>query len=381
MKHFLSLITTALIFIAPPIGAQQTCVNDKSGKKGAQNQDINKSLAASQDPLKKAFQKHQWGLKHDMEYLAACDAGGIQATALKTLDKDIKKITATQSRVKQIKVECIEASLQREVGNVGYSCSGGTSKRFENAGASSPCLNRETVDYLHFALNQALQCMSDGRSPIDPRFILKKINNETAFNFYIAYSGGVGIGQLTSIPVKEIAGWKEDGELVEGNGSHILEDLRKSQNPACAPFKEVVKNDFLQPPPRPGAQKNYCTWVNPGTGIARSLIYSLGYYVHVRDNIVKPALQSRSPKLAQNPDVVNYMTLVAYGPDGPSEAKSLIRRLRLSNASPPGETINRIIRSNAYVKQTESKMTELLQELNPEKAPTPADKKGDTCLK
>lgn len=308
---------TVLTLSPYSVWAQNTCVNDKSGKKGAQNQDINKSLASSQDPLKKAFQKHQWGLKHDMGYFTACEPDGKQAASLQTLDKDVKKIIATQARVKQIKVECIEASLQREVGNVGYACSGNTSKRFDNAGASSPCLNRETVDYLHFALNQALQCMSDGRSPIDPRFILKKINNETAFNFYVAYNGGVGIGQLTSIPVKEIAGWKEDGEMIEGNGSHILEELRKSQNPSCAPFKEIVKNDLLQPPPRPGAPKNYCTWVNPGTGIARSLVYSLGYYVHVRDNIIKPALKSRAPKLAQNTDVVNYMTLVAYGPEAP----------------------------------------------------------------
>lgn len=355
------------------------CVNDKSGKKGASNQEINQSLIQATDPLTQAFAYSDLTSSKKAGYVVACELED-RFKSLQKTSKDIAKVAKTQSPVKAIRRECIEASLQREVGNQGYSCLKDKPVKFENAGKSAPCLHSSTVDFIQFSLNQALSCMSSDRTPIDPRFILKKINNETAFNFYIAYNGGVGMGQLTSNPVKEIAGWKEDGQFIEGNGRHVLETLMKSTNPACKPFKEIMKDDLVNPPPRPGSPKNYCTWVSPGKGVARNLIYSLGYYAHIRDQIVKPALAARSSKLAANQDVLNYLTLVAYGPQGPSEAKSLIRRLRLSNNTPAGEAVSKIIKNNAYVRQTESKMNELLDEYKPGVPHTPADKKGDSCL-
>ncbi|UXR63680.1 hypothetical protein EZJ49_11415 [Bdellovibrio bacteriovorus] len=382
MRHFTSqLITMAFVLAAtaPAWADGPQCVNDKSGKKGASNLDINRSLIQATDPLTQAFAYSNFEASQKAGYVVACELQDRFKT-LQKASKDIVKVAKTQSPVKAIRRECIEASLQREVGNQGYSCLKDKPVKFENAGKSAPCLNSSTVDFIQYSLNQALSCMSSGRAPIDPRFILKKINNETAFNFYVAYNGGVGMGQLTSNPVKEIAGWKEDGQFIEGNGRHVLETLMKSTNPACKPFKEIMKDDLVNPPPRPGSARNYCTWVSPGKGVARNLIYSLGYYAHIRDQIVKPALAARSGKLAANQDVLNYLTLVAYGPQGPAEAKSLIRRLRLSNNTPPGEAVSKIIQNNAYVRQTEAKMNELLDEYKPGAPHTPADKKGDSCL-
>ncbi|MGE9744511.1 hypothetical protein [Bdellovibrio bacteriovorus] len=374
------LIAALSSFVALPATAAPQCVNDKSGSKGVSNQEINQSLIQATDPLTQAFAYSNFEASRKAGYVVACELED-RFKALKKTSQDIAKVTKAQSNVKAIRRECIEASLQREVGNQGYSCLKDRPKKFENAGKSAPCLDSSTVDFIEYSLNQALNCMSSDRNPIDPRFILKKINNETAFNFYIAYNGGVGMGQLTSNPVKELAGWKEDGEFIEGNGRNILETLMKSQNPACKPFRDIMKDDLVNPPPRPGSPKNYCTWVSPGKGVARNLIYSLGYYVHVRDSIVRPALAARAGRLAANQDVLNYLTLVAYGPQGPSEAKSLIRKLRLSNTTAPGDAVSRIIKNNSYVRQTEVKMNELLDEYKPGVPHTPADKKGDTCLK
>ena len=83
---------------------------------------------------------------------------------------------------------------------------------------------------------------------------LKKINNETGFNFFLGYPGGVGIGQLTSDPVNELAGWwqkkrignrksknaKVETTFNQGNAKYILENLSQNTNPSCAPFKSPM---------------------------------------------------------------------------------------------------------------------------------------------
>lgn len=378
MRQLLFILIFSTLHLLPEISsAQHLCVNDKSGRKGAQNQDINKSLDAARDPLTMAFHRYRNSMGTGKECVAASYTAstGIKGDIVDSLEK----ILSHDARTKQIKKECIEASLQREPGNEGYSCNGDDRKKFENSGRSTPCLNQKTVDFIHFSVNQAINCMSAGRAAIDPRFILKKFNNETAFNFYLAYSGGKGIGQLTSNPVDEIAGWYKGKKFIEGNAFHILEDLMDSTNPSCAPFREIMKSDLKTPPPSPGSARNYCDWIRPGDGVARNLIYSLGYYVHMRDSVIKPRLEARSKKLAKNSDIVNYLTLAAYGPDGPEGAKSLIRRLRLSDSMGAVEAKSKIVRADPYVKQTEEKFIEEL--LPTVKAnPTDADKRGDICL-
>lgn len=368
MKNLILLILIGTFLSTSGFAAANLCINDKTGKKGAKNQDINKSLEATRDPLTMAFLQTESGCE------TCVVAQAKMSISSQTFFASMSSVLKYGS---QIKKECIEASMQREPSNVGYSCNGKTPKKFNNWGKTTPCLSQKTVDFVHYAVNQALSCMSSGRTPIDPRFILKKFNNETAFNFYIAHEGGKGIGQLTSNPVKDIAGWYEKGRgFTKGNAFHVLTELMESTNPACAPFKEIIKKDLTKPPPSPAFERNYCDWVRPGDGVARNLIYSLGYYIYMRDGIIKPALQKRAKKLADNSDVINYLTLVAYGPDGQAEALSLMQTLRLTSKTPPKQAIARIIKSNPYVNQTEKKMNELLGKLNPPSA----DTKGDVCV-
>lgn len=365
-------------FFALQAEAQNVCVNDRSGAKGAANQDINKSVDEAKDPLTKAFLAQRTSPSQASGYCATCATGG-QSTPASSLASRMKDIVAHESKGNSIRKDCIEASLQRSPGNRGYSCYSKKKGSFDNSGSTTPCLNQKTVDLVHFAMNEAISCMSSGRNPIDARFIFKKINNETAFNFYVAYGGGKGIGQLTSDAVNEIAGWNEGGKFMQGNAFYILEDLMKSDNPACAPFKEILKDDLKSPPPSPGNARNNCTWVAPGAGLARNLIYGLGYYIHMRDQVIRPYLQRKAPKLAQNRETLSYLTLVAYGPGGMREAKSLIDRLRLSNSSIASDVKNKIVSKNTYVRNTESKMKEFVQIYQPEDA-TPADFRGDTCM-
>ena len=375
---FLSYIVLAILF-ANPSFAQVACVNDPDGSRGiAQNQGINNALLMAHDPLTKA-------------YLASLGKNGcLPVDNSKKTAADLSKVTNNVLAISKIKPECIKASLQREVGSTGYTCPKGKPVPFDNSKDGAACINEKTFGFIQFAVNQAISCMSPPEDPIDPRFILKKINNETGFNFYLGYIGGVGIGQLTSDPVNEIAGWTETTKFKngrvrytynQGNAHYILDNLMTSTNPACAPFKKVIEKELKEPPPAPGSRKNYCSWVSVGDGVARSLVYGLGYYIYARDHFIKDTLKDRNAEqLMKNKELVNTLTLVAYGPGGPVQAKTLIKILRLNNNTNPVKAIQQISNSSNYVDQTNTKMSELLQKLNRPKPATANDLRGDLCV-
>lgn len=383
MKYLFCILFTVLTVFSPHLWAAESaslCINDREGHKkvSESNQAINNSLEASVSPLTQASSRKDGNLSSGI--CATCSKTTTTEKSARTLLAWTKDVTKKQAGAKKISRACIEASLQRDSGGDGFACATETPQKFIQKGSTAACLNNRVVDHIEFAVNDAIACFASEYKALDPRFVLKKINNETGFNFFLAYPGGKGIGQLTSDPVDEIAGWKDrKGKFIKGNAFYILEDLISNNNPSCRPFREAIKNDLKNPPPSPSLEKNYCAWVSPGDGLARNLVYSFGYYIHVRDKIIKPALFRKSPALAANSEIVNYFTLVAYGPGGNKEAKSLIDRLRINNKSNPAHIKNQIIRRNPYVKQTEEKMAELLEKMN---APaTEANLGGDLCVK
>lgn len=389
MNYFNRLSILVLLVASPLLASASSdisCVNDKDGRKGAQNGLINDLIKKANDPLAVAFftpetpDKTSTAGDHCVSCTAAKPFSGVQ----KLID-GISSLTK-EAAPKVIKKECIEASLQREVVNTGYICYDQKATPFQSSGSNTPCLNQQSVDYLHFALNKAVSCLSRTNDPIDPRFILKKINNETAFNFFLAYSQGVGIGQLTSYPVRELAGWYQKGKFNPGNARYILEDLAKNEDPECNPFKQIAEKDLVNNPLKPQGKRTatmnrgaYCNFVSPGAGLTRSLVYSLGYYVYLRDQIVKPAVAQRSPGLVREKELINNLTLIAYGPGGTVEMKALIAQHRLGKNS--AAAVNAKLKtSSTYLKATEAKMRELLKIADPTAPINDAALRGDKCL-
>lgn len=362
-----------------------TCVNDPDETRGlGKNQSINNALKTASDPLTQAFNLSLppapcAAKPKDIYFVFSYIFQASQYVP------PSKSQPAFHPAPGGIKAACIQASLLREVGNTGYSCNKGKPVAFDNSSGTAPCLNQQVLNFVQFSVNQAIACMSPPQDPIDPRVILRKINNETGFNFYVGYEGGVGIGQLTSSPVDDIAGWwseaskKRPARFNEGNAHGILETLVNNPNPACAPFKKIIAKELETPPPSPGEKQNYCAWLSTGEGLGRSLVYGLGYYVYARDHYIKDTLEERAPGLANNKDLVNTLTLVAYGPGGPAQAKSLIRTLRLNSKSNPEAAKLLVTKHSAYVTQTDAKMHELMKKMDKEN-PSAADLRGDTCI-
>ncbi|MFS4459763.1 hypothetical protein [Bdellovibrio sp. HCB2-146] len=353
-------------------GGVNLCINDKDGHKGASSQIVNIAIRDAKDPLARAFQDYQMHL---------CDPN-VSDSPL-TVGKAFAAIgefasSLTKPATTFIKKECIEASLQRDINQKGYVCKGERPKEFSNTGENStPCLNQYSVDYIHFSVNLALKCFSSIRDPIDARFILRKINGESGFNFFLSSGGGTGIGQSTSYPVRDIAGQKKN----EGNARSILEDLAASKDPACKPFQSVVKSDLETPPPIPPA-KNVCDYVSTNEGFARALIYGLGYYVYNREEYIKNYVRkNRLPKeFLIDKQFINYATLLAYGPGGPNGAIDFLDSIRVKKIGPTAATDK--IKAAGYVRESDEFFEkELLRFLkgNSEE-PTRNEKRGDTCV-
>lgn len=376
MKSFSFISSLSLFFLTSFAFAEGPQCLNKMGDEN--NQEVIKSLNEAKDPLTLAFNN------------LASATSGICTTCARTGDQEnlAKAINQIQNVIepKKIKKECIAASMQREVAQDSTTCRGSKPTHVSKESDRVPCVDDKVLSFIHYAVNEGIRCMSQGRDPIDPRYILQKLNNETGFSFFFAYSGGVGIGQLTSDPVKELTGWKRNGKEIEGNASYILEELMQNNSPACAPFKEIIKNEMEKPPGSPGSPRNYCTWVKPGDGIGRNLVYSLGYFIYVRDKVMKPLLKEKAPNLANNQEVLNALTLAGYGPDGPFGAKANLGSRRVMNPNTKAaDVLKRIQKENSYVKQTGEKMIELARILktgdaNSKYQPTDAEKKGNTCV-
>lgn len=377
IKHFFILLS--LVITNHAALAANVCINDPDGSRGINNFAITKAVQTAQDPLMKSF-------------LAASSCTA-QSPANKSI-ATLAKVAECAVGVEKIKAECIKASLQREVRNTGYTCNNGKPTAFENSGSNAACIDQKTLNFIHFAINNAISCMSPPEDPIDPRFILKKINNETGFNFFLGYPGGVGIGQLTSDPVDELAGWWQkkrigkkknktgqvETSFIQGNAKYILENLSKNTNPSCAAFKKIIESDLTSPPPSPGNKNNYCQWLSVGDGLGRSLVYGLGYYVYARERFIKETLKDKAPALIKYNDVVNSLTLVAYGPGGQAQAKALIRKLRLNNASKPSAVVEKINAHSDYVAQTNEKLKELYGNLKATNPNIVEDPRGQSCI-
>lgn len=264
-----------------------------------------------------------------------------------------------------IKRECIVASMKRNPGNTGYVCNyaddpnpigvnpGKQSvlKYYGKAsGPTAQCVDDNMTDYVHFAVNSAIQCLS-GVGKIDSRTVYRKINNESAFNISVASAGGIGISQLTTPAVEEMINPKL------GRGRFVIENVAKSDDPACTGFKDVAIQDLKSTPSM--AKSNRCAWLSPGDGLARNLMYSIGYYLTMRDKYIIPSLKRYAPKLVKNDELISDLTSIAYGAEGIRHVYMLLQKFQVDNKTNVTELKSKIRENSKYLGHIKDKMREV----------------------
>lgn len=272
---------------------------------------------------------------------------------------------AEQAQPPLIKKECIEASLKRQNSTHAVSCDKGKLKEIGSANDNGPCISSDMAEFIWWSTNKAIQCLSPAEMPLDSRIIFKKFNNETGFHYFQAGNGGVGLGQLTSIAVEEM----------NNNGSSVLDEVRVSTKESCQPFKALLNDKQMSSP------INWCEHVNLGENFGRHLMYSIGLFRHMRDYEKYGARSSLSKKKITNPEIANYLTLAMYGPKGLG-ARELLNDGRISEKTSFQAFQAKIRRHSDYVRQTEDKMEEVMEIMDPKRKTqySEAELRGDTCV-
>lgn len=279
----------------------------------------------------------------------------------------------------EIPKTCIVASLKRKVNQTSFDCrrretSNGNYhwKYIKRAGGSAraQCFDDLTVDYIHYVTNKVSNCFQglsgtdklrnlNVVNTVDPKVVYSMINNESGFNFTYSHNGGVGAGQLTSSAVQEmnIHNPSRTGRNVqEGQGRYFLDSVLSSNKLACRSLKPVILNDkkFKYHSP----QSINCEWTSLETGLARNLIYSIGYFSFLKNSIIGPELKLRAPEAYKDPEILDMLSLIAYGPGGGNKAKQVIRTLNIRSAGKSLERVKQQLKRETYLAATSNKMRE-----------------------
>lgn len=328
------------------------------------NQTFKRILENSPSPLVAEFRK--LSKVKVSEGSLGCGSGLCDQTQQK--QDPLRQILLT---TKQIPKVCIDAALKRKISQSSIVCEANTDgtwktpKNYRRLSGGTPCIDDTTSSYIQHITNKVISCfqglpMKGGATEnINPKVLYSKLNNESGFNFTFNSKGGVGAGQLTSIATQEmniLDPRRTGGRVVKGNGRYILENIISSTNPDCQELKPVIQDDLEKK--RFSPRKNTCDWTSLETGLARNLIYSTGYFSHIKHDIIGKELRKRAPTAYADPEVLDLLALRAYW-RGPGAALTAIRTMGMNSRSTA--SIKAQLKQNTYVKAVNNKLGEIRQ--------------------
>lgn len=280
------------------------------------------------------------------------------------------KPTSLQSEVMGIPKECIKASLKRKISQSSYECrrtsqgNWGLVSHSPNS-SKAPCFDDTTVDYIQHVSNRVLSCfqglsLNGVSETVDPKVFYGIWNNESGFNFTYSYPGGVGAAQLTEWAVQEmnvLNPARTSGKVEKGQGRYILDAVLNSKKSECASLRPIIKNDLkfkYHSPTKPN-----CEWTSLETGLARNLVYSMGFFSFLKNQVIGRELKKRAPSALKDPELMNLLTTIAYGPGGRKRALAYIRTYRMGGPQTSLDNVKAKLRNESYLLATSRKMKEV----------------------
>lgn len=264
------------------------------------------------------------GLKHaTMTEAESCNCGP-ESNGLKPLSlisDSIKDVIARSTpKRRQIRRDCIATAVSnvRNVPARRLYCENERSVPARQA--QVPCVTDTYVDFVHWSINKAIQCLSPAHEPLDPQMIFEKIHNESKFGTFIGNSNGIGMMQLTTLATKEM--------FPGGRGHAHLQKVMSENENACKEMKILTER-----PLDLDANKNarICQIMKPGSGAARNMLYGVGLYLYYRDGM-RGSVHERLSKLglSKNPEFAqmkNFMALISFSHWGPKTTDRAIDKL------------------------------------------------------
>jgi len=215
------------------------------------------------------------------------------------------------------KNQCLKAVARIQTGSAELLCPQGTSTR------ASQCINLPMLQYQSSVLTEFYNCVQAvNPSPLDKSSLFEMYSLESAFKPSFSNPGGTGLGQLTSIFIKDIH--------QKHRGQPILTAISRSENESCQLAKKIARKDLLS---QPSLQRR-CDFVQYGEGMERNILYSLVGLANSWNKDISPAIKEYSNKFKDHPllkQAQQKALINAYGAGGLAAARAAVKRLaRLS---------------------------------------------------
>ncbi len=185
---------------------------------------------------------------------------------------------------------------------------------------SDSCVTSELVSYQSQVIASLYRCFSKfSPSPVTPAGLFEIHALESAYKPNFSSRKGHGLGQVTNIFIQDVQ------QANRGRG--LLERMTTDPSPDCALAREISGLDLKRTPPL-STPKDRCRFTQIGDGLERNILYSMiGLDTMWRKNL-SPMFVGYSNKFAQHPDLPRLMerlSQISYGPDGPVGARAVIR--------------------------------------------------------
>ncbi len=311
---------TLLVLSATLFAAQFSFANQCISGDPKSTELLDQMKAASKNTDSAAFyilQAYKKDVKPEGQSLATGICQSEDCKIKKDQLDDLKEFAAANDTVLAapnllLKTDCLVAGSKFKASSSQISCpSGKRSKNFNF------CINRDFLEYQNAIISSFMSCAAkSGIKTLDAEHLMKMYTLESGFKPHYAYPGGVGIGQLTSIFVKDIH--------QAHRGRKYLSKIAGSNSAECLAAKVIAEQDLIKQP----RHSDNCSFVSVGEGLERNILYSILGTATAWEKNIEPTLRTYFTKYKDHPqieDVKNLALLNSYGPNG--HAKGLLRQL------------------------------------------------------
>ncbi len=311
-----SIYTLLFIFLSATAHAEnQSCLSGDSDKTQlidqlatAQNKsEISKAIAAKYN-LKNSETTEADAIENCPKCLEISKAS--QASINLSQIKDLSK---NKSPKPLFKDECLSAVAQIKTSTNQLLCPSGEKTK------KALCVTNDMYQYQAAVLNEFYQCVkAETNFPVTPEVLFEMYALESGFRPNYAYGGGVGVGQLTSIFVKDIH--------QKHRGQKFLKQIESSKNENCKIAQPLAAKDLKKQP----SLKNRCDFIQYGEGFERNTLYTLVGLANSWERDIEPKMRKFNEKNKTNPALPRSQQLAlmnAYGSGGRAAARAALKRL------------------------------------------------------
>ena len=238
----------------------------------------------------------------------------------------IKDLSQKNKSTKPLfKDECLAAVAQIKTSTNQLLCPSGEKTK------KALCVTNDMYQYQAAVISEFYQCVkAETNFPITPEVLFEMYALESGFRPNYAYAGGVGVGQLTSIFVKDIH--------QKHRGQKFLKQIESSKNESCKVAQPIVAKDLKKQP----SLKNRCDFIQYGEGFERNTLYTLVGLANSWERDIAPKMKKFNEINKGNsalPRAQQLALMNAYGSGGPAAARAALNLLTRLN---PTDFINEI---------------------------------------